>query len=196
MFEWDCLIELIFILLLSFLLFLISQTRVKPIQVIIISKIIYLSSIVIWSFSCHICTVGCWPVVSHWPYQILLILKLVLGCDCKLYVDRTQTRHMDFLPPQICGRSWKGCWLSVQACLLQLIALLDIKSPSSSSFKTYFSCFWIVCIIFIGSEFIDPETCPWLCSIPRSFDITRGSSLVVNHRTADVWVTSDRPGTP
>ena len=34
------------------------------------------------------------------------------------------------------------------------------------------------------------------CSIPCSFDITRDSSLVVNHRTEDVWVTSDRPGTP
>ena len=36
-----------------------------------------------------------------------------------------------------------------------------------------------------------------LCySIPCSFDINRGSFLVVTHRTADVRVTSDRPGTP
>ena len=34
------------------------------------------------------------------------------------------------------------------------------------------------------------------CSIPCSLDITRGSSPVVNHCTVDVWVTSDRPGTP
>ena len=33
------------------------------------------------------------------------------------------------------------------------------------------------------------------CSIPYSFDINRGSSLVVNNRTSDVRVTSDRPGT-
>ena len=33
-------------------------------------------------------------------------------------------------------------------------------------------------------------------SIPFSFDITRGSSLVVTHRTADVRVMLDRPGTP
>ena len=36
----------------------------------------------------------------------------------------------------------------------------------------------------------------WMCSIPCSFDITRGSSLVVNHRTADVQLMSDRLGTP
>ena len=34
------------------------------------------------------------------------------------------------------------------------------------------------------------------CSIPFSFDITRGSSLVVTHRTLDVRVTTDRPGSP
>ena len=36
----------------------------------------------------------------------------------------------------------------------------------------------------------------WHCSIPCSLDITRGSSLVVNHCTSDVQVTSDKPGTP
>ena len=34
------------------------------------------------------------------------------------------------------------------------------------------------------------------CSIPCSIDITRGSSLVVNHRTEYVRVTSDRPDSP
>ena len=33
-------------------------------------------------------------------------------------------------------------------------------------------------------------------SISCSLDITRVSSLVVNHRTVEVQVTSDRPGTP
>ena len=33
-------------------------------------------------------------------------------------------------------------------------------------------------------------------SIPCSLDITRGISLVVNHRTEDVRVTLERPGTP
>ena len=35
-----------------------------------------------------------------------------------------------------------------------------------------------------------------VCIIPCSFDITRGSSLVVTHRTAGFRVTLDRPGTP
>ena len=34
------------------------------------------------------------------------------------------------------------------------------------------------------------------CSIPCIFDITRGSSIVVTYSTADVRVTSDRPGNP
>ena len=38
---------------------------------------------------------------------------------------------MDLLPPQVYGRSWRGCWLDVQTCLYQLIALLDIDSPSN-----------------------------------------------------------------
>ena len=33
------------------------------------------------------------------------------------------------------------------------------------------------------------------CSMPCKFDITRGSSLVVTHRTEEVQVTSDIPGT-
>ena len=33
------------------------------------------------------------------------------------------------------------------------------------------------------------------CSVPCSLDITKGSSLVVTHRTSDVRITSDRPGT-
>ena len=33
-------------------------------------------------------------------------------------------------------------------------------------------------------------------SIPYSLDITIGSSLVFNHRTSDVQVMSDGPGTP
>ena len=33
-------------------------------------------------------------------------------------------------------------------------------------------------------------------SIWCNLDITRGSSLLVNHRTVDVQITSDRPGIP
>ena len=46
---------------------------------------------------------------------------------------------------------------------LRFIALLDIKSPSSFSFNPSFVDFWLVCIICIGSAFIDPETCPRVC---------------------------------
>ena len=42
------------------------------------------------------------------------------------------------------------------------------------------------------TEFMNTRHCSILCS----FDITRGSSLVFTHRTEDVRVTSDRPGTP
>ena len=37
-----------------------------------------------------------------------------------------------------------------------------LKSPSRSSFKPYFVNFWHVCIIFIGSAYIDTEIFPWV----------------------------------
>ena len=41
-------------------------------------------------------------------------------------------------------------------------SVLDIKSPPCSSFETHFVDFWLLCIIFIVSEFIDTETFPHL----------------------------------
>ena len=114
-------------------------------------------------FSYHILVVCCWPVYSHWSYQYSLILKLVLRCVRNFSVGSIQTVHTDLFPPQVCGRSWWECWLDVQTCWLQLIYLLDIKYPSSSSLNPYFVGCWLVCIIFIGSAFIDTETFPWVC---------------------------------
>ena len=47
-----------------------------------------------------------------------------------------------------------------------------------------------------GVSWVGAQTKVEGCSIPCSFDITRGSSLVVTHRTADVQITSDIPDTP
>ena len=44
---------------------------------------------------------------------------------------------MDLLSPQVFGRSWRGFRLGVQNFWLQLFTLLDLKYPSSSSFKPY-----------------------------------------------------------
>ena len=74
------------LLLYYFWLFFIYWPTVKPIQVIIIILIIYLSSIALWSF-----------------------------------------------------------------------IFIDIKYPPSSLFRISFVDFWFVCIIFIGSAFINPE---------------------------------------
>ena len=41
--------------------------------------------------------------------------------------------------------------------------LLDIKYPSSSLFNNYFVDCRLLCIVFIVSVFIDPETFPWVC---------------------------------
>ena len=109
---------------------MIYWTTVKPIQVIIISSITYSSSIIFWSFSYHICVIDCWHLCFHWSDQHLLILRLVLGCDCNFSVRRIQTGHTDLIPLQVCGRSWQECRLGVYTCLLQFISLLDIKSPS------------------------------------------------------------------
>ena len=45
--------------------------------------------------------------ISYVLDQILLILKLVLVCDCKFSLGRIQTRLMDFIPSQVCVRSWR-----------------------------------------------------------------------------------------
>ena len=58
----------------------------------------------------------------------------------------------------------------IQVIIISSIILLcsfsvnDIKHPSCYSFKPYFVDFWLVCIIFTVSAFIDTETCPrvWL----------------------------------
>ena len=52
-----------------------------------------------------------------------------------------QNGQTDFLPLQVCGRPRRVCWLGVQTCSHQLIALLDIKHPSSSLFKPSFVIF-------------------------------------------------------
>ena len=51
----------------------------------------------------------------------------------------------------------------------------------------------VVARLIGNGEVLDIEV---VCSIPASLDITRGSSLVVTHGTADVRVMSDRSGTP
>ena len=136
----------------SIWLFLIYQTTVKPIKVIIISLAIFLSIIVLWGFCCHLCVVACWPVFYNWLDQSSLILKLFLGCDSKFSVGHIQTVHTDFLPPQVFVRSWIGCWLGVHNCFLQMIYFIDKKSPSSSSFEPSFV------------DFINRISLPtWLC---------------------------------
>ena len=103
-------------------------------------------------FSYHLCVVGCWPACLYWSYQRSLILKCFLRCVTNLSAGCIQNAHMDFLSLQVCGRSWRGCWLGVQNFSLQWIDLPDLKSPSSSLLKHSLVDCWIVCIIFIGSE--------------------------------------------
>ena len=44
----------------------------------------------------------------HWSDNRLLILKLFLGCVCKLSVGHIQTEHTDFRPPQVLEGKGKG----------------------------------------------------------------------------------------
>ena len=99
-----------------FWLLLIAWTIFQTIQVIIISLIYSLSSIVIWSFIYHPFVVGCWPICLYWSDKRSLILKLDLGCVSNVCVEHIQTGHKDLLPPQVCRRSWWGFWLVVHTC--------------------------------------------------------------------------------
>ena len=92
----------------------------------------------------------------NWSNQRSLILNIFHRWGCKFSVGCIQTWHMDFLTLQVCRILWQGCRLGVQTCSIKLVAFLDIKYPSSSLLKPSFVYFWLVCIIFIGSSFIDP----------------------------------------
>ena len=70
----------------------------------------------------------------HWLYQRPFILELVLECVRKFSMGCIQTGHMYLLPPQVFGRSWRGFWLGVKTCSLQLVSFIDIKH-----FSSYFS---------------------------------------------------------
>ena len=98
----------------------------------------YSSIIVLCSLSFHLCIVNCWPVCLHLSDQILLILNFFLGCDWNFSVGRIQTGRRNWLPPQVCGRSWRCFQLGGDTFLIKLIALIDLKYPASYSFKPYF----------------------------------------------------------
>ena len=50
-----------------------------------------------------------------------------------------------------------------QVLFFYVLTFLDLKYTSNYSFKNCFADCWLVCIIFIGSTFIDPESCPQVC---------------------------------
>ena len=104
----------------------------SPVNVIIISLVYYDLMTILWCISYHIHVVDFLPVCLHWSDQSSLILKLVIRCNWTFSLGHIQTGLTDFLPLQVCGRSWWGCRLGIQTCLLQLIAFLDPKYSSSS----------------------------------------------------------------
>ena len=53
--------------------------------------------------------------------------------------------------------------VGVQTCSLSLISLIDLKFISTSFCNPYFVEHWLAFIIFIVSEFIDPETSSQVC---------------------------------
>ena len=141
---------------------MISQTTFQPIQVIIISLTYYSSNIVLCSFNYHICFVYCWPVCLHLLDQCSLVLKLFLGRIKILYAGRIKTWHTDLLPVglwKVVARvpfGWSYLFPSIDYFAWSILF-------SSYLFQPYYFYCWILCIIFIGSAFIDNETCPRVC---------------------------------
>ena len=83
--------------------------------------------------------------VSYLLDQIPLILKIIIGCDCKLSVGLIQNRHMYLLSPQVCGSPWLGCRF-----------LIFYLSPSmhwlsSRQFLNFVIFWWIVDNWFINT---------------------------------------------
>ena len=129
-----------------FKLFFIYRTTVKPIQVIIISSIIYSSSIVLLSFIfLDLTSTSSYPFkpcfVDFWLVCIIFIRLEFIDpekfprCYYKLSVGCIQIRHTDLLPPQACAMSLWGClflWLH----LLPSMHLLNSRGfPKLFKFK-------------------------------------------------------------
>ena len=78
--------------------------------------------------------------IFHIMDQRSLILKLVLGCDWKLYVGRIKMGHPHLLPPQACGKSWQGWQFFVYNCHLHCFEWLQgniIKRVDSRGTKDH-----------------------------------------------------------
>ena len=107
------------------------------------------------------------------------------------------------LQPQILR---KKCLLFChQTCLLLLVLLCLSLQPQFLRYTRLLFCLQTCLLLglilqphLLSNECLlfSHQPCTFFCSIPCRFDITRGSSLVVTHRTADVQVTSDRQDTP
>ena len=93
--------------------------------------------------------------IIHWTWN--LSSRVVLNF---LWAISKPDIHI-FFPPNVCGRQWLRCRLSVTACWSQLIYLIDIKYPLSSLHKIHFVDCWPFYISFTGSVLINPETCHW-----------------------------------
>ena len=67
--------------------------------------------------------------IFHLTDQRSLILKLVLGCDCKLSLVHIKIGHTDLLPPQACEKLWQGCQLCDFTLHHQLIVWVQVNHP-------------------------------------------------------------------
>ena len=74
-----------------------------------------------------------------------MILKLVLRCVRKLFAGRIQTGHNYLLPPQVCGRLWRGFRWGVNTCSHQLIYFIN-KPPPFKFLVQYFFCLLLTCV--------------------------------------------------
>ena len=131
--------------LLLFIRFIIYKLLLFGVLVIIFTSLIVDLFVCIYQISVH------W----YWNLSLSVIKHFSVG--------HIQPGYTYFLPPQVCGRSWQGLRLGVQTFLIQLIDLIDLRSPSSYLFKTSLVDGWLVCIIFTVSVLTDTETFPRVC---------------------------------
>ena len=113
-------------------------------------------------FSVDLSVIYCWIFCSWWSYQNSSILIIILGCDRILYVGHIQYVHTYLLPLKSGVISWQGYQLGSNTCWHQLTYFIDLKYPSSSSYKTSFVDFRPVYVLLTGSAFIDTDTYPWM----------------------------------
>ena len=87
----------------------------------------YLHQFIAWLHLKHVSSylfktsfLDCWLICISFTGSALIFLILVWACVSKFSRRSIQTGHIDFIPLQVCGSSWRGCsflWFNLSSSI-------------------------------------------------------------------------------